>query len=290
MRFAPTPSGFLHRGNLLSFTLNWLWAQELGAQILLRIDDLDRARFRRQYLAHIFYSLDRLGLHWSQGPSGPDDFERHWSQARRFDLYRAALQRLRAGKQLFACRCSRKAVESLSTDGSYPGTCKERQLSFSAPGHAWRFAPRPERVAYRNWQSQWQWHPLPKDLQHVVLRRKNEQAAYQLASVVDDLHFGCSHILRGEDLRGSTLVQQAVATALGEGAFAQMHFAHHPLLSDAQGQKLSKSTGAAAVDEDPARFFSWLSGQWQLPEKAQNLSELQALCCATGFFDNPPGD
>ena len=102
-RLAPTPSGYLHRGNLFSFALTWLLARKDGLQILLRIDDMDRARFRPEYLEDIFRSLDSLGINYDEGPSGPDDFHSRWSQMHRRELYDYALSQMRQDQLLFAC-------------------------------------------------------------------------------------------------------------------------------------------------------------------------------------------
>ncbi|RFP65784.1 hypothetical protein D0N36_07595 [Hymenobacter lapidiphilus] len=108
-RLAPTPSGFLHLGNAVNFTLTWLLTRRAGGTLHLRIDDLDRARFRPAYLDNIFRTLAWLGLDYDHGPSGPDEFERHYSQQHRLAEYEAALQAARAAHPalFYACRCSR---------------------------------------------------------------------------------------------------------------------------------------------------------------------------------------
>lgn len=94
-RMAPTPSGFLHLGNMYNFILNWLWARANNGKVLLRIDDADTERKRKEYLDDIFRVLEKTGLDWDLGPTGPDDFERNWTQAQRNDIYASLLATLR---------------------------------------------------------------------------------------------------------------------------------------------------------------------------------------------------
>ncbi|HWB90453.1 MAG TPA: glutamate--tRNA ligase family protein, partial [Puia sp.] len=101
-RIAPTPSGFLHLGNVFSFSLTAALARRTGAEILLRIDDLDRERVQRDYLQDIFDTLTFMQIPWDQGPRNVDDFEREYSQVHRLPLYRAALARLREAGAVYA--------------------------------------------------------------------------------------------------------------------------------------------------------------------------------------------
>src|SRR5579872_4577988 len=106
-RIAPTPSGFLHVGNILSFSLTAAMARDNGASILLRIDDLDRERANPEYVEDIFETLHFLDIPWDEGPAAATDFERHYSQLYRMALYEKALARLKAANAVFACACSR---------------------------------------------------------------------------------------------------------------------------------------------------------------------------------------
>jgi glutamyl/glutaminyl-tRNA synthetase len=131
-RLAPTPSGFLHLGNAVNFTLTWLLTRRAGGTLHLRIDDLDRARFRPAYLTNIFQTLEWLGLDYDHGPTGPDDFERHYSQRHFLAAYEATLQAARTAHPhlFYACRCSRTELSRAATTGShtYPGTCRPQQV------------------------------------------------------------------------------------------------------------------------------------------------------------------
>lgn len=226
---APTPSGFLHLGNALNFTLNWLVARLAPAgRLLLRIDDLDAERKRPEFVQDIFETLDWLGLDWDEGPQNPDDFEKNWSQNLRIELYDNLLRQLREQGLLFACAKSRRDLAPYG--GAYPSEFRQQNLSLDVSGVSWRIATPPD-------------FPLPD----FVVRRKDGVPAYQLASLADDLYFGITHVVRGEDLRASTTAQQFLAECLGRQDFLAIPFLHHPLVRDARGEKLSKSAGADSL-------------------------------------------
>lgn len=264
-RLAPTPSGFLHIGNVYSFLATWLMARKNHGQILLRIDDLDRERVRPEYVENIFRTLEWLGLDWDLGPSGVEEFERHYSQRHRTGLYRQALDELQRSGQVFACDCSRKKLKDLGTDDSYPGICLTRQLNLSGQDVAWRLnTSGTGAVALTTWDGRKQEVPLPPSQAHFIVRRRDEVPAYHLASVVDDVHFGVNTIVRGSDLYDSTLAQLCLAGAMGIRAFSDARFLHHVLILD-QGEKLSKSQQSPSVIDgfypDRARLFRKV-GAW----------------------------
>ncbi|UOG75682.1 glutamate--tRNA ligase family protein [Hymenobacter tibetensis] len=251
-RLAPTPSGFLHLGNAVNFTLTWLLTRRAGGTLHLRIDDLDRARFRPVYLANVFETLDWLELDYDHGPSGPDDFERHYSQRYFLAEYEASLQAARAAQPtlFYACRCSRTDLARATPPGSttYPGTCRPQLLPLDAPETAWRVhVPGTLTVAVPDLLQGPLIVPLTAEVGDVVVRKKDGTAAYQLASVVDDVRLGVTLIVRGLDLLPSTAAQLWLATHIpGMAAFQHTQFAHHGLLLDEDGHKLSKSTQAGA--------------------------------------------
>ena len=245
-RIAPTPSGFLHAGNVASFVLTVGLAREWGAEVLLRIDDMDRDRFRREYLEDVFETLRFLGIPWDRGPRDADDFEAHWSQRRRPDVYEGHLRRLEEGGHVFACLCSRTG---LSASGpSHPASCLSAGHPLSTEGAAWRLSPVSGiRLRYQSVGVGWEESGLPEGMASAVVRRKDGIPAYHLCSVADDVHFGVDLVVRGADLFESTLLQLHLAGLLGLGAFTDAAFLHHPLVVEADGDKLSKSAGAASV-------------------------------------------
>ncbi len=220
-----------------------------GARLLLRIDNLDAERKRPEYVQDVFDTLHWLGLDWDEGPRTPADFEANWSQHVRMPLYEQVLEQLRQGGHLFACGKSRRDLADF--DGDYPIEFRHQNIPLETPGVAWRIkTPVPGSAS------------IPADF---VVRRRDGIPAYQVASVADDLHFGITHVIRGADLAPSTAAQQFLAGCLGRPEFSQIHFLHHPLLLDAEGGKLSKSAGAAALKtwreegRSPAEVFRSLA-------------------------------
>jgi len=270
-RIAPTPSGFLHTGNLFSFTLAWLWARSNGGQVLLRIDDADTARKKPEYLDDIFRLLEKLGLNWDIGPTGPDDFERNWSQARRLGLYDALLTELAGKNKVYACTCSRM-------DGADHGVknciCRIQGLPLTNGNAAWKvFADEPVRIYDRALGEQM------VSINPFSVKRRDRLPAYQLCSLADDRHFGVTHVLRGEDLLPSTAMQVFLDLQLEHPQFLRSAFWHHPLLTGPDGLKLSKSAGSASHslqhELDTREFFRsfavWM--KWD-PEQFGSLDSM----------------
>ena len=243
-RLAPTPSGYLHLGNAANFLITWLMAQQAGGTLKLRIDDADSDRTQPEYIEDIFRQLDWLGITWDEGPSGPEDFLRHHSQRLRQERYRAILDNLAAAAPLFPCTCSRKAIREQSATGLYSGTCRGRREP-PASEHAIRIVVPAETVVMVNDEAV----ALGALMGDFVLWRRDNQPAYQLASLVDDLDDRITCIVRGADLLASTAAQLFLATALGDtGApFRSIVFHHHPLVPGKGGQKLSKSDNALSL-------------------------------------------
>ncbi|MCA8832721.1 glutamate--tRNA ligase family protein [Hymenobacter pini] len=249
-RLAPTPSGFLHLGNAVNFTLTWLLTRRAGGTLHLRIDDLDRARFRPVYLENIFRTLEWLGLDYDHGPTGPTDFEQNFSQQHRLPEYEAVLQAARVAHPEFfyACRCSRtELARQALPSGLYPGTCQAAQIPLTATNTAWRaHVPNQTEVAFPDLALGPVKAQLATELGDFIVRKKDGFAAYQVASVVDDVRLGVTLIVRGQDLLPSTAAQLWLSQYLpGQQNFITTQFLHHGLILDSQGAKLSKSTQAS---------------------------------------------
>jgi glutamyl-tRNA synthetase len=231
-RIAPTPSGFLHLGNIYSFRLTANLAREKGAVMLLRIDDLDRDRVEERYVRDIFETLHYLGIDWQEGPTDYNDYLHSWSQIHRMPLYRDALRHLTISAPLFACTCSRTEIARHSIDGGYPGTCRNKEIPLDTEGVSWRI--RTDHI-----------DPSVRDF---MVRKKDGMPAYQLTSLIDDLHFNMNLIVRGEDLRPSTEAQRYLSHFIPGGeAFRRATILHHPLMPDPHGGKLSKSAGSTSI-------------------------------------------
>ncbi len=272
-RIAPTPSGYLHAGNAWSFLLTWLLARSRGGKIHLRIDDLDAARFREEYLEDIFASLEWLGLDWDSGPRSPAEFHSSYSQRLRRKSYRTALEALITqatleGPLVYACACSREQVKRASraagSAGIYPGTCRDRGLPV-VPAGLWhsgkgitspaaetalrlRIPVNTDVTLAEEAIGSLAFHP-GEDIGDFVLWQRNGEPAYQLASVVDDEILGINLVVRGRDLLPSTAAQAYLAGCLGAKAFPSARFRHHGLLLAPGGEKLSKSSGSSPANE-----------------------------------------
>lgn len=255
-RFAPSPTGELHLGNLQTALLSWLLARQAGGVWLLRIDDLDTPRNRAGAMAAIQNDLRWLGLEWD----GPVVL-----QSQRRGIYHSWLSWLRRSGRLFACRCSRR---QLGGQPIYPGTCR-------LAGHSWGWQQ--ERLP--SWRLR-----VADDDPHasgdVVLRRADGFIAYQLATVIDELSFGITDVVRGADLRQALPAQHSLFAALGVRA---PQFRHGPLLRDASGQKLSKREASAGLEPlraaglDAAAVIGRLASGLQLLDPGARLSATELL-------------
>lgn len=249
-RIAPTPSGWLHRGNAFSFAISHQLVQSHGGSLLLRIDDLDAPRIRPEYIQDVFDTLRWMGIAWQYGPHGIHEFQQSFSQHHRLSLYKQIIQQLIHTGRVYACTCSRKEIALQGSHGTYPGTCRYKKLPLTTPGAALRL--RMDEAAlpvtfYDHFAAQELAIHLQVAMGDFVIQRKDGLPAYQIASVADDVHFGINTIVRGADLLASTAAQLYIAGLLELTAFLNIRFWHHPLLTDEHGSKLSKSAGSAAL-------------------------------------------
>lgn len=248
-RIAPTPSGFIHLGNAFNFYLISKMAQMKNLRLLLRIDDFDFLRSREEFMQDIFDSLHWLGIAPSEGPKDLPDFKENFSQQKKQNIYREVLNLLLKKKQVYACDCSRSQTERFSDAGAYSGHCRDRNLSYVPGRHALRL----RCDGSFSWQ---------KNLNDFVVWTKEDHAAYQLVSVVEDCLSRIDLIVRGEDLQDSSGAQTYLATLLGgnyEKHFSQIRFFHHPLLVNPYdpNTKLSKSLNSFSLKEMIARGYTF---------------------------------
>ena len=237
-RFAPTPSGPLHLGSLLTALASWLDARRHGGAWLLRIDDLDRARCPKGMDATILRQLEAHGLTWDETP-------RYQSQA--LDAYRDALARLERAGCVYACACTRATLKRDARNGPdgpvYSGTC--RDAGHDARGLALR-ARLPElELCFMDGLQGQQCRNLSREVGDFVVRRANGEFAYPFACAVDEHAHGITDVMRGADLLGSTFCQRWVLRQLDLPA---PRYAHLPVIVDARGRKLSKQNHATPVD------------------------------------------
>ena len=241
-RYAPSPTGPLHRGNLATALLSWLVTRLQGGEWLLRIDDLDRPRNRPGAIGAIQADLTWLGLAWDGPPL---------LQSQRRGLYASTLSWLRRSGALYPCRCSRRLLADISAPHGafavYPGTCAGLDPAWGALGGrlpSWRLRLPSGRLHWQDRLAPAGDLDGPSQVGDVVLRRADGLVAYHLATAVDELSLGISDVVRGHDLWPATAAQVAVMAALGGAAPT---YWHGPLLLDGSGQRLAKRSGGEGL-------------------------------------------
>jgi glutamyl-tRNA synthetase len=262
-RYAPSPTGELHLGNLRTALLAWLFARAAAGAFVLRVEDLDRPRVRAGATTRMLADLRWLGLDWDEGPErggplGP------YMQSARLALYNAALARLRVRGLLYPCYCSRAELARIAsapqgTDEAprYPGTCRHLSARARAAREAegrrpsLRFRVPREPIAFVDRIAGSIRENVAGTVGDFVVRRSDGIIAYQLAVVVDDALMGITQVVRGEDLLSSTARQLALFDALGYARPTE--FAHVPLALDDAGARLAKREAAAGLDTPRAR-------------------------------------
>ena len=260
-RFAPSPSGRLHLGNLACSLLAWLSAKSRGGRIVLRIEDLDAARCPRAYADQLEEDLAWLGLVWDEGgshggPHGP------YYQSECGEIYTKSYQELEAMGLVYPCFCSRAQLHAASaphtSDGNvvYPGTCRgltpeqvAEKRRVKAP--AWRVMVPDEEIAFEDLCMGPHSENLLTGCGDFYLRRADGVFAYQLAVVVDDARMGVTEVVRGADLLSSTARQIYLYRLLG---LTPPAFAHCPLLLDQEGRRLSKRDGDQSLENLRGRY------------------------------------
>ena len=260
-RFAPSPSGRLHLGNLACSLLAWLSAKRQGGRIVLRIEDLDAERCPRRYADQLEEDLAWLGLVWDEGgssggPNGP------YYQSERSAIYEEYYQKLVRKGLVYPCFCSRSQLHAASaphrSDGQvvYAGTCRSltpaeitERAKTRAP--AWRVRVPDEVIAFEDGHMGPCAENLARDCGDFYLRRADGVFAYQLAVVVDDALMGVTQVVRGADLLSSTPRQLWLYRELGLPA---PEFYHMPLLLAVDGRRLSKRDGDESLEHLQARY------------------------------------
>ena len=245
-RFAPSPTGPLHFGSLVSALASWLDARAQRGAWLVRVEDIDGPRTVPGAAEDILATLERFGMHADETPV--------W-QSRRMTRYQEALEQLKTTGLVYPCGCTRKEIaDSLlhaharNTTLAYPGTC--RTGLHGKPARAWRLRVPDGEAAVITFDDRWQGpqtQNLATEVGDFVLRRADDQWAYQLAVVVDDADAGITHIVRGADLLDSTARQIYLQRCLG---LATPEYLHVPVVINEHGEKLSKQNGATALDND----------------------------------------
>lgn len=262
-RYAPSPTGALHLGNLRTALLAWLAARKSGGAFVLRVEDLDIPRLRPHAMKAMLADLRWLGLEWDEGPSrngvyGP------YIQSQRLALYDAALAYLRQHDLIYPCYCTRSELAALASapHGNasaprYSGAC--RMLSTAERRERERMGQRPS-LRFRTPDNPITFHDalantitenVAATVGDFIVRRSDGVIAYQLAVVVDDALMGITQVVRGSDLLSSTARQLALFDALGYPR--PREFGHVPLALDPVGQRMSKRDHSSGLAPWQAR-------------------------------------
>lgn len=258
-RFAPTPSGRIHLGNILCAMLSWLSVRAQGGQYLLRIEDLDAVRCPRRLADQIEQDLRWFGMDWDDGGSAGGEM---WYQSNRFDIYRRYFDKLGQQGLLYPCFCSRAELHAAQaphrSDGTYvyAGTCRDltpEQIAEKSKRRPPAMRMRvPDRVISFVDGCQGRYtENLAHDCGDFIIRRSDGVYGYQLAVVVDDAEMGVTEVVRGRDLLESTPRQLYLYETFGLTA---PQFYHIPLLTAPDGRRLSKRDGDLGLDALRARF------------------------------------
>lgn len=276
-RYAPSPSGDLHLGNLRTAILAWLLARQEGLRFVMRIEDLDRVRpgAAEQQLA----DLKSLGLDWDATPG--EDPRRHdhvLRQSTRLAAYDAAVQKLQDAGLLYECYCTRREIlEATSAPhgipGSYPGTCR----NLSDTERKSRREIRPPALRLRAEISEFTVQDMfageyTGAVDDVVVRRNDGTYAYNLAVVVDDHYQGVTQVVRGDDLLSSAPRQAYLAALLG---YEPPHYAHVPLALNTEGKRLAKRDGAVTLRQlrdagfAESDILEWIRTSIPIPDAPQ---------------------
>jgi glutamyl-tRNA synthetase len=250
-RLAPTPTGYLHLGHARTFWMAQERAQARGGLLILRNDDLDRARCKPEFVRAMTEDLRWFGFEWREGPDvgGP---HAPYNQSERLSLYRAALQTLREAGLIYPCNCSRRDIQSAphaphapDDEGPvYPGTCRSKTNPEGAKC-SWRFRVGDgAAVKFTDHNLGEKTFIAGKHFGDFVVWRNDDVPAYQLACVVDDAEMQITEVVRGEDLLLSTARQLLLYRALGLKA---PEFFHCPLMLDEKGERLAKRSESLSL-------------------------------------------
>lgn len=279
-RFAPSPTGLLHIGSLLTAVASYADARSNGGKWLVRMEDLDPPREMPRAASHILHTLEAFGFEW--------DGEVAY-QSRRYALYEETLCRLKTAGLVYPCYCSRKDWQAGARRGAdgfvYNGRCRhpDQRPALQGKQPAWRIRVPDRVIGFSDGIVGGYAQNLARDIGDFVLLRADGYWAYQLAVVADDAEQGVTHIVRGQDLLVSTPRQIYLQQCLG---VPTPQYAHLPLLTNAQGQKWSKQTLAPALDLNRReqllrQVFRYLN----LPEAPETDRPAELLDWAVAHWD-----
>jgi glutamyl-tRNA synthetase len=249
-RLAPSPTGYLHLGHARTFWIAQQRALAANGTLILRNEDLDRARCKPEFVTAMYQDLKWFGFEWQEGPDvgGP---HAPYNQSERMEFYRKSVEQLRQTGLIYPCVCSRKDIQQAlqaphasDDEPIYPGTCRGRQLEAGTRA-SWRFrVPDGEEIFFADQARGPQTFVAGKDFGDFVVWRHDDFPSYQLAVVVDDNAMRITEVVRGADLLLSTARQLLVYRALRLSAPG---FYHCDLITDQSGVRLAKRHDALSL-------------------------------------------
>ncbi|WP_303084123.1 tRNA glutamyl-Q(34) synthetase GluQRS [Dialister invisus] len=254
-RFAPSPTGYLHLGNVWVAFLNWLWTRQNKGRIILRIEDIDQSRCRADYISAIKEDLSWLGLDWDEEPGHVYAYGEP-IQSKRFSIYEGIKKRWEAEDSIYPCFCSRARIHNISSAPHlgenkpvYDGHC--RNLSWSERGQtdkepSWRIRMKKQEISFCDMFCGKQIKTLEEGKDDFIIFRADGAVSYQLAASADDGIMQVTHVFRGNDLLPSTFYQIYLLRKLG---YQIPLYGHLPLLVDKYGIRLSKRQGGITIRE-----------------------------------------
>ncbi len=266
-RFAPSPTGPLHAGSLVSALGSWADAKRHGGKWLIRIEDIDPQRETPEAATRIITSLEAHHLFADENITYQHDNSHHYDKA---------LNELRAQNKLYACTCTRKSLRALH-QSNYPGTC--RNLRHTEEDRSLRVLIDAADISFKDITHGDVTENVSQSVGDFIVRRRGPFYAYQLAVVVDDARQNITHVVRGSDLLDNTARQIVLQRLLH---YPQPEYLHLPLAIGNDGRKLSKQTGAQPLDDNDAvsnlRAAWRLLGQIDPPEYISSCKQFLAHC------------
>ena len=259
-RFAPSPTGHMHVGNLWVAFLSYWSARHQDGEYIVRIEDVDTQRSKPIYADHILEDLSWLGFTWDEPPT---------YQSERLDLYERYLQELRTQKRLYPCYCNRARLQEISSaphQGEahhvYDGYCLKYTPSISGRPPSWRFHMENIRGAFQDVYRGEVDYEIQSCSDDIVLKRWDGMIAYHLAVVIDDYEMGVTEVIRGNDLLPVTGHQIALGQIFG---FPKLQYGHVPMLVDTKGYRLSKRQQSITIRDlqnqgaTPESLWAWFA-------------------------------
>lgn len=259
-RFAPSPTGHMHVGNLWVAFLSYWSARRQNGEYIVRIEDVDTQRSKPIYADHILEDLSWLGFTWDEAPT---------YQSQRLDIYERYLQALRTQERLYPCYCNRARLQEISSaphQGEahhvYDGYCLKHTPTIGERPPSWRFHMKTTRGSFQDKYRGVVDYEIQSCTDDIVLKRWDGMIAYHLAVVIDDYEMGVTEVVRGNDLLSVTGHQIALSQTFG---FYELQYGHVPMLVDAEGYRLSKRQQSITIRDlqkqgaTPEMVWGWFA-------------------------------